>query len=514
MQMTLSSIVDLHANKHPDSEALIFDDARATFSEMRDRVDRRANALLSLGVKKSDHVACLSINCMEYVETFLALWRIGAVFVPVNFRLLPEEMAYVVNHSDASTLLFLGPFEDAVKQMSPLIPKIENLIVLGERQSNDFVDLETEATRQSAKKPEVEVKDEDVAAIMYTAGTTGRPKGVMCTHGNYIWAAIAANFAVPGAMATRPKTLLSGPYFHTGGVVNFVICYFHASPQVVMKKFDPRDMLEWIQKERVNRLFGVSTLYRMMLQVPDIDRYDLSSVSTTGSGAETMPEVIRNSLKEVFPQSGIVEGYGMTESAGIISFRTQEYTDTKPYSVGFPPLTIEVRVVDDEGREAARNEVGEIIARGPNMMQGYYKDPEKTADSLRDGWLHTHDLGRKDEDGFLYIVERKNDMIKSGGENIYPKEVEDVLFRHPSIAEAAVFGVLDPIWGQNVYAAVVLKPGEQLSGEDVAEFCRENLASFKKPKHVEFVDSLPRSPIGKVLRSQLRERFKDHKIEE
>jgi acyl-CoA synthetase (AMP-forming)/AMP-acid ligase II len=220
-----------------------------------------------------------------------------------------------------------------------------------------------------------------------------------------------------------------------------------------------------------------------------------------------MPDETRRRLMKTFTRAGIIEGYGMTETCGITTVRQKEYTDSKPYSVGLTPSIIQVRVVDEQGDEVAPNEIGEIIVRGPNVMKEYYKDPEKTAEALRDGWLWTHDLGRRDKEGFLYIIERKNDMIKSGGENIYPKEVEDILYRHPKIAEAAVFGVRDPVWGQNVFAAVVLKNGAKMRSEEVIQYCKENLASFKKPKHVEFVDSLPRSPIGKVLRSELRKRF-------
>lgn len=510
MEMTISSIVDMNADKFPDSKAIIFEDARATYAQLGDRANQKANALLDLGVNRGDHVAVLATNCMELVETFLGIWRIGAVFIPLNFRLSPDELIYMVNHSDATSMIFLDKFEETVKRIRPSIEKIKKIMVIGENPSQEFIDFEAKTSSASTKHPSVEVNEEDVATILYTAGTTGKPKGVVATHKNWIWTCVGLRLISDESeewWTTRGKVLLAGPYFHAGGITNFIVHFFNRSPQVVLKQFNPVDALKWIEKEKVNRMQGVSTLYNMILQVPDIDKYDLSSIHTLGSGAETMPDETRNRLKKTFTKAGIMEGYGMTESCGFIAARKKQYTASKPYSVGLTPSTIQVRVVDEQGNEVASNEIGEIIVRGPNMMKEYYKDPGKTADALRDDWLWTHDLGRLDEEGFLYIIERKNDMIKSGGENIYPKEVEDALYRHPKISEAAVFGIPNPIWGQNVSAAVVLEQGEQMRAEEVIQFCQENLASFKKPKHVEFVDSLPRSPIGKVLRSELRKRF-------
>ncbi len=510
MEMTISSIVDLNADKFPDSEAVIFEDARATYVQLRDRSNQRANALIDLGVNRGDHVAVLATNCMELVETFLGIWRIGAVFVPLNFRSSPEELIYLFNHSESTIIIVLDKFEETVKRITPSLEKIKRILVIGRNPSRKLIDFERKARESDIKCPSVEVMEGDVATILYTAGTTGKPKGVVATHRNWIWACLALRLIADESEAwwtTNGKVLLSGPYFHAGGIINFLVSFFNRSPQVVLKQFNPVMALEMIAKERVNRIQGISTLYNMILRVPDIDRYDLSSIHTLGSGAETMPDETRNRLKKTFRKASIIEGYGMTESCGVITARHKQYTDLKPYSVGVTPLTIQVRVVDEGGNDVASNEIGEIIVRGPNMMKEYFKDPEKTTDALRGDWLWTHDLGRLDEEGFLYIIERKNDMIKTGGENVYPKEVEDVLYRHPKIAEAAVFGTRDPVWGQNVAAAVVLNKGEKMQAEEVIQFCKENLANFKKPKQVEFVDSLPRSPIGKILRNELRKIF-------
>ena len=504
MEITFPAILDYHAYKCPEREAVIFEDARITFSQLCDRVNQRSNSLLHLGVKKGEHVATLSPNCLELVELILALWRIGAVFVPLNWRLSPDELRYILNQSDAETLMFSGAFEETVRKITHSINKVKKFLYTGEKCPSEYIDFEAETRRQSTRRPLIHVNEDDLAAIIYTSGTTGRPKGVAHTHKNFLWQCVFLTLETPELWKSLPKSLLAGPYFHVGGLLNFLWCLFNASPQVILKKFDPRDMLEWIEKEKVNRLHGVATLYNMIIQVPDIDHYDLSTVYHLGSGAEKIRDEVRNRLKELFPGAGIFEVYGMTESCGIITTRSVEYTEDKPSSVGVPPLMMEMRVVDEHGRDLAPGVVGEIIGRSPIIMKEYYNDPERTAEALRDGWLYTNDLGWLDEEGFLYIVERKNDMIITGGENIYPKEVEEVLYTHPKITEAAVFGLPDKIWGQNVCAAVVLEKGEEMSPEEIIGFCKENLASFKKPKSVFFLEALPRAASGKVQRYKLR----------
>lgn len=515
MEFTFNTILENNARNIPDDEAVIFDDGRGTYGQILKRVYMRANALHQLGVKKGDHVAVLSMHSMDLVETLFAIWQVGAVFVPLNFRHSSEELVYVLNHSEADTIIFQRNFTDIVKSIKSETKTLERFFVLGTTDTDDFLDLNKETEKQPAESLEVEVSENDLATIIYTSGTTGHPKGVMATHKNYTWACMSAIMTIGplsgslGYTDTKLKLLMSGPFFHVGGLINFLYNYMYGAPVILMKKFDPTENLKWIEREKVERLQGVATLYNMLLIAPDIEKYDLSSVLLLGSGAETMPDVTRKSLAEVFPNSGISEGYGMTESMGIISSRLPEETAARPYSVGKAAPLVSVKVVDEKGNEVPQGEVGEIIVQGPNVMIGYYKDPEKTADAIREGWLWTHDLGSMDQEGYLYIVERKNDMIKSGGENIYPKEIEDVIYKHEKIAETAVYGVPDPIWGQKIHAAVVLKPGAEMSSEEVIEFCQANLASFKKPKFVEFLDDLPRSPVGKILRKKLRARFEN-----
>jgi acyl-CoA synthetase (AMP-forming)/AMP-acid ligase II len=504
MKMTVEKTLDINAHNYPFREAVIFEDARITYAGLNTRVNQKANAFLSLGVKKGTHVGTLFFNCMEVVESVFALLRIGAVVVPLNIRLSEKELAYIVDQSGVSILVFQDQLEELARKIKPVCTRVRLFVSSGRNPSPEFADLEKETLEQPGKNPGVALSGMDPATIIYTAGTTGRPKGVVSTHDNWMWAVL--NYII--ALNSRnDKSLTVFPLFHAAAFAALFVAMADGATQIFMREFNPAKVLEMIEKEKVTRLGNPPTVYRMLLQVPNISDYDLSSVLHLGSGSESIPDDTRNRLKKVFPNAGILENYGMTETCGGLTTRFESDTDTKPYSVGLPHFSVKIRVVDEQGLDVRTGETGEIIASGPNIMKEYYKNPEKTAEALRDGWLYTGDLGRYDEDGFLYIIERKHHMIISGGENIYPKEVEDVLFRHPKIAEAAVFGLPDEIWGERVCAAVVVKEGEKLESMEVIEFCKENLAGFKKPKAVFFVDTLPKSSIGKALRSELKKQF-------
>jgi acyl-CoA synthetase (AMP-forming)/AMP-acid ligase II len=449
-------------------------------------------------------VATLASNCKELVETIFAILTIGALLVPLNIRLSPRELSYVLDHGDVSTLIFLTGFEEIAQKVQPMVSRIERFLAMGGNPPPGFVDFDAITAQQGKEEPPGEVEEEDVAMILYTAGTTGKPKGVVLTHKSWLWSAMngTTSFRVRPGM----KTLTVYPFFHAAGFFNLFISVFNAAPLVTLQKFDPDRFLKIMEREKVNRVANPPTIYNRILQVPDIGRYDLSSVRYLMSGAEVMPDETRNQLKKIFPGAGIYDNYGLTETCSFLTSRSEEYTESKPFSVGIPAISVELRVVDDHGRDVPPGAVGEIIARGPNVMKEYYKDPSRTAEALQHSWLYTQDLGRFDEDRFLYIIERKHNMIISGGENIYPKEVEDVLYRHPKILEAAVYGTLDKTWGQRVHAAVVLKPGEKMTAEEFFEYCREELGSYKRPKSVDFMKALPRNPAGKVLRYQLQDK--------
>jgi len=505
MEVTIGHTLLANAHHCGDREAIVIDNKRLTYKALNEAVNRRANAMLELGVKKGDHVGTLSANAAELVETIYALARIGAVVVPLNFRLSPGEMTYVINHADLSTLMFQDQFEKTVRDILPSIPAVERFLYSGEQCRGDWIDFEAKTNAQSAQTPDVEVTENDVATMIYTSGTTGQPKGVVHTHKNWAWAVAGISIATRGLWFS--KRLTAFPLFHAGGFLTLYGSVFAANTLVMLTHFDAKLMLECIEKEKINQLGNPPTVYKMLLRMPELAQTDVSSVMSLGSGSEVMPDETRNQLKKAFPGVGIVENYGMTETCATITHRAMEYTDAKPFSAGRPIAHVRLRIVDENGNDVAPGEVGEVLCSGPNIMQSYYKEPEKTADVIRNGWLHTGDIGLLDREGFLYLKDRKNNMLISGGENIYPKEIEDVLYRHPKILEAAVFGLPDELWGEKVCAAVIIKPGEQLDAEEVTEFCQSHLASFKKPKAVYFLDALPKNQIGKVLRSALKQKF-------
>jgi acyl-CoA synthetase (AMP-forming)/AMP-acid ligase II len=411
----------------------------------------------------------------------------------------------VVDHSDASSLIFASEFLEPVERIRGDLPKVKRILVSGECGAADMFPLEALCHEEPYGEPEVDLEEEEIACILYTAGTTGKPKGVLLSHRNCIWGAV--NIAYEVDLEPDYRVLMVFPLYHAAAFMILMSNLFLGCTCVTMRGFDPRAVMERIQQDRIHRVTFPPTVWNFILQLPDLHRYDTTSVRALSSGAESMPLETKKRLLELFPRASLGETYGMTESAATITALTPKDVLRKMASVGKPFLNVEVRVSDDQDRDVARGEVGEILARGPNIMVGYYKEPEATREALRGGWLHTGDLGKLDEEGFLYVVDRKKDMIISGGENIYPREVEEVLYRHPKILEAAVIGLPDPLWGERVHAVVALRQGERMGEAEVVEHCRQHIASFKKPKSVAFVDRLPRSATGKVLKRMLREDF-------
>jgi fatty-acyl-CoA synthase/long-chain acyl-CoA synthetase len=504
MEMTIRELLETTYINYPHREAFVFKDGRATYGEYYLKVNQKANALLEIGIKKGDHVGLMFPNCMEVLESILALWSIGVVIVPLSFRLSPPELTYILDHSDTSSIVFHEMLAKLINTVVPNVPNIKKLICSGKNPPEDYIDFEKIAKDQSTDPPNIELKEDDMLTIMYTSGTTGTPKGVVMTHGRMVWAAINLGTSNINGYS---RGLTMWPFFHISAFLNLCTTLSVGNTMVYMSKFDPVEMLETMEREKINGMGAPPTVYKMVLRTPNIEKYDLSSVTGLASGSEVMPDETRKQLQKVFTNAGIANNYGMSETSGAISTRRAEYTESKPFSIGLPQTHMRVRVVDDDGNDVPFGEIGEIIVSGPSVMKEYYKMPEKTAKTIVDGWLHTDDMGRFDEDRFLYIIERKHNMIKSGGENIYPKEIEEVLYKHPKVLEAAVFGLPDETYGQKVCAAIVPKPGEEPTAGEIIGFVTENLASFKKPKEVFFRTELPKNPIGKILRKELKEMY-------
>jgi len=502
----------------PDRYCVVFEGKRYTFSQINERVNRLANALLKLGVKKGDRVAILQVNCNQYLESYYATAKVGGIFVPLNFRAKEDELSYMLSNAEAVALFVGDRYIDMVNAMRPQLPFVKHYISIDGKQAKM---LYYEKLLSSASPDEVvtEIGDDDITILMYTAGTTGRPKGVPLTHNSF--SIYVLENVDPASPEIEEKNLLTVPLYHVAGCQALLAAVYGGRTLVMMRQFEVKEWMETVQQEKTSRAMLVPTMLKRIIDNPDFDKYDLSSLRVITYGAASMPfEVIKKAI-EVMPDVRFINAFGQTETASTITALgpedhvisgTEAEKEKKlrrlASSIGRPMPDVEMRIIDEEGKELPPGEVGEIVARGPRVMSGYWKDDEKTAKAFtKDGWLRTGDTGYRDEEGYFYLAGRADDLIKRGGEFISPEEVENVLYSHPKIAEAAVIGVPDPEWGQQPKAVVVLKEGESGTPEEIMEYCRQKLSSFKRPRSVVFVDELPRNPMGKVLKRVLRQQY-------
>lgn len=503
--MDVGQILTLIAHKYPNRIALICEGERVTYREYNDRVNQLAHTLLHFGLGRGDRVAVLLFNSIPLVEVFFACAKTGGVFTPINFRFTSEEVFYILDHSDARFFIYGPEFSGIVEKIRPRLSKVEFFISLG-KSTPPILNYEACLREAKAQDPKVSLSEKDECQLMYTSGTTGRPKGAILTHENLLWNLF--NTILGREEKEGEISMVIGPLYHTAALNNhFLTRVAMAGTSILIKHFDPEKVMQVIEKERVTVISGAPAAYHLMLSLPE-KRYDTSSITKCTTGASILPNETKERLTKLFPNlTGIYDVYGCTEATPSIAILKAKDSLRKRECVGPAVPFLEVRIVDDQDQDLPIGEVGEIICRGPNIMKGYYKDEEATQEALRGGWLRTGDLGRMDEEGFIYIVDRKKDMIVSGGENIYPREIEEILYSHPKIQEAAIIGVPDPLWGESVKAVIVLKKGESMTEEEVIEYCKRHLASYKKPRSVEFVESLPRNPSGKVLKTLLRQKY-------
>ncbi len=480
----------------PDRPALIIDGERTwTFAELDARAARAAGTLAALGVAEGDRVATYLAQGPEYIEVFLACARLGAIVVPLSTRLAAPELEFLANDAECATLVSDASLADTVAQFLSSTAVKQHLVV-GEGYE--------EALAATEPRAPVAASPDDVLAIFYTSGTTGRQKGAMLTHANFFWTNLNMHLAFDFTQDERSLMVL--PLFHVGGWnVNTLSVWWKGGAVVLERAFDPARALRIIGEQRVTSMMGVPTIYQMLADHPDFASADLSSVRAFICGGAPLPV----SLIERYQERGVafIQGYGLTEAAPNCLILPPEHAIDKAGAAGRPYFYTDVRVVDQGGRPARPGVTGEVIVRGPSVMKGYWNLPEETASALREGWLHTGDAGQIDDDGFITIVDRVKDMYISGGENVYPAEVERILHAHPAVAEAAVIGVPDDRWGEVGRAIVVLRDGMEATAEDLQAHCRERLAKFKVPADVVFTDSLPRNPTGKLLKPQLRKEF-------
>jgi len=457
-----------------------------------------AHALQTLGVGRGERVAILANNCAEYPLVYFACIKLGAVVVPMNARFKDEEAHYVVEHSESMVVLHGADFTATVDRLRARWPRVRHYRAL----DGAFGPWLGE---QSPDEPVALVDENDPHVMLYTSGTTGAPKGALLSHRSYYLQAGHSHHAT--GLSEDDVGLSMFPMFHMGGWALPLGFWYDGGTVIIMERADPRAMLEAVQRERVTYLYAVPTLYNFMLDLPDFDHFDLSSLRVLAGGTSVMTEEQVRRITAHFHNHNLFIIYGSTEAGPVATLRPSDLL-RKPGSVGRPALNVELRVVDDQDRVVPAGTAGEIICRSEFNMRGYWRMPAETAATLRGGWVHTGDLGVLDDEGFLFIAGRKKEMIKTGGENVFPVEVERVLLAHPAIAEAAVLGVPDPDWGESVLAAVVLRVGHQLTEVDVVEHVRAHLAGFKKPRYVWFVQSLPRTAATRqVQKTLLREQF-------
>jgi long-chain acyl-CoA synthetase len=508
---TFAYIIHRHALLRPDKEAYVYGKERITYAEFNARVNRLVHALQAMGVNKGDGIGILSWNCLDYVVVYGAAMKGGFVLSRINPRLGADELNYLINYSEVNTL-FVGPeFIEMVKSLRPQLPRVKIIISIEESVPN-VPYINDLLANYPDEEPDVHVEEEDNLHIIYTSGTTGMPRGAVYDH-RRSWED-CRTYIINQGIQPDDKHVQISPIFHIAGDTMLRSILYVGGCNVIMKFFDPAATLQIIQDEKATHLSMVPTHLIAMLAVPDAGKYDVSSLKFMWYGGSPMPlEVLRKGLETFGPIFG--QGYGQSESGPAISHLPKEDHNVlgKPEekrlsSVGQPDVGVQVRIVDEPGNDVNPGEMGEIIVRSKHMMLEYWNKPDDTANTIIGGWLHTGDIGCYDERGYVYIVDRKKDMIITGGENVYPREVEEILYRHPSVQEVAVIGIPDPYWVEKVHAVVVLKKGAGCTADELIALCKKNMAGYKAPKSVEFIDSLPKNPSGKILKRELREKYR------
>jgi long-chain acyl-CoA synthetase len=498
--MSLAHLAEESLDKYGEYVSLAFEGRRYTNLDQQREASRLAHALRRLGVGVGDRVVVMLPNCPEVTESYGAVLRCGGVIVPIIFLLGDREVAHILADSEAKVVITAADMFWKVEAQLGVLPTLQHVLLVDGGGDGRTRSLAAEKAGEPDAFPTVDRRPDDLAVILYTSGTTGVPKGVALSHDNLESnARAAASLNELGREAWAVAVL---PLSHSYGLTVMNAGHILGSRAALLRWFHPEAVLQTIQEFRAVTMSAVPTMLIYLLNYPEADRFDTRSMRVWGSGAAPLPVEIVEPFERKFG-GRILEGYGLTEASPVVSAHRLS-GPRRIGSVGRAIPGVEISIQDDMDGPLPAGELGEVCVRGRNVMVGYYRNPEETARTVRAGWLHTGDMGRLDDEGFLFIVERKKDLIIRGGFNIYPREVEEVLYAHPKVAEAAVVGMKDPLMGEDVLAFVVLRSGERASEEEIGAFCEGRLARFKCPKRIRFVESLPKSPIGKILRKELR----------
>ncbi|HXW85074.1 MAG TPA: AMP-binding protein [Candidatus Binataceae bacterium] len=510
--MNTVNFVTIPASIVPDQEIVVCGTSRQTYAQFANQVARYCAVFKQLGLQQRDHVAVLDTNSHFYVQSYYGAAKAGLTFVPLNYRAKENELEYMINTARAKVLLVGERYIDLIAKLRPKL-KVQHVVALG-RGTPGLERLGDLAAKAEPDESEAEVEDEDVSILMYTSGTTSLPKGVMLSFNDFT-AYVTANVEMADG-TDRGVALVCAPFYHIAGTTAYMTNLWTGRKIVIMPQFEPKAWLELVARERVTNAFVVPTMMKQIIDDPDFAKTDLSTLANLAYGGAPMPvQVIRKAI-EMFPKTvGFVNAYGQTETTSSLTILgpedhriegTAEQRELKLKrlnSIGKPLPDVEIRVRDDAGAIVEKpGQVGEIIIRTPRIMKGYAGREDDAA--LPGGWRATGDLGWVDDEGYVFFAGRKDDMIIRGGENIAPAEIETVLMSHPAVDECAVIGIPSVEWGQTVKAFVVLRRGAATTEQEIAEFCRGRLASFKRPEKIEFIDALPKNPLGKILRRDLR----------
>ena len=507
-EMTWGRALVRSAARYPDKKAVQDQRGHYTYARFNSRVNRLAHGLEGVGLNRGARVAVLSNNCLELMELYFACLKTGVVVCPLDSRLTVDDQTTLLQLVDPRAVAFHPDQSGRAQDLLASMPPETIRLVLGEEGPDGLIGTADLIGRSSEKEPEADIKADDTAFILFTGGTTGTPKGVDLTHLNLIWNAvnvIAENGSpAPGARICYPMQI-----YHSGALSRFLATMFAGGTFIALPKFDPALYLDTLEEERSTFVVGNQAIWRMLLEENSRRKRDASSVTSWLHAQGDITPDFRDRIKnELFPRGEMYASYALTEaSPGVTVLKPWDQPQNWP-GIGRPYMSLEIKLADEKDREVPVGETGQILVRGPNVMKGYFRNPEETKAALAGGWLHTGDLGRMDEQGFLYFVDRLKDVIKSGGLNVYAREVEDAIMTHPKVAEAAVIGVPHPKWGESVRAVVVPRPGVELTVQEVIGQCKEILAGYKKPTSVVFAADLPKDAFGsKVKKEILRSRY-------
>ncbi len=502
----MGDVVRLNAKRHPDKKALILDDDFFTYQGLNELTNQAANGLLSLGLMPGDRVMILASNCIDYVAVVYAILKCGGICVPANFRYKTDELVYVVNNCEPKLLVYGDEFAPLVKGGRTEFSSPVRLINMSEEPIEGNMSLDELIKGQATNEPVVDVDPSSPAFIMYTSGTTGFPKGVLFRHLSYL--AVATGMSYEGDLKYDDVMMVNLPLFHNAAINAMILPTLMVGGTCVITSgsFEPDKILTTVVEHNVTVTMWVPTMLARLVNYPDVGRYDCSCLKRIWYGSSPISPTVLEATRKIF-NAGVYQWYGQTKTGMVSVLRPEDHIE-RSQCTGREIFNAEIRIVDENGEDVPKGSVGEIITRQePLAMKGYYGQEEATKRATRDGWIHTEDLARVEGDGYFTIVDRLRDMIISGAENIYPKEIEDLIGSHPGILEAAVFGIPDDVWGESVCVAVVKKEGYQLDEAEIINFCASRMSSYKKPKKVEFRDELPKNAAGKITKNVLREPY-------